>query len=51
MTTLKLRCGLANEALRKDPDAYPKTPVWRGTGEVGTTLGKESRNAEITIVI
>jgi hypothetical protein len=25
--------------------------LWPGTGEVGTTLGKESGNAEITIVI
>jgi hypothetical protein len=38
---------------------YPKNlnlrivdvPLWPGTGEVGTTLGKESGNAEITIVI
>jgi hypothetical protein len=26
-------------------------PLWPGTGEVGTTLGKESGNALITIVV
>jgi hypothetical protein len=31
--------------------AGSSTSLWPGTGEVGTTHGKESANAEITIVI
>jgi hypothetical protein len=42
LQTLKTRKSCANNRI---------SILWPGTGEVGTTLGKESGNAEITIVI
>jgi hypothetical protein len=42
LQTLKTRKSCANNRI---------SILWPGTGEVGTTHGKESGNAEITIVI